>query len=100
MSRFHLERETRKLLRSEIHRSPAILKEYRRRHRWDWVRNVGHCLLTPALIFTALFMLPVSFTAPLHLPLILRFLNLDEGPIRLAPDSGPLLAGQAMLLGA
>lgn len=100
MSRFDLERETRKLLREEIRRSPAILKEYRRRHWWDWLWYLGVCLLTPALALTGLTMMPLSFTIPLHLPLILGFLDLSNVSFPLTPDSAPLLCGQAMLVAA
>ncbi len=101
MNRSHLESETRRLLRAEIHRSPAILEEYRRRHRWDWVWRLGVCLGTPAIIFAALFMMPLSFTVPLQLPLVDLFLDLTNSPLnRLTPEIGPLFAGQAMLIAA
>lgn len=101
MSRSHLESETRRLLRAEIHRSPAILEEYRRRHRWDCVWRLGVCLGTPAIIFAALFMMPLSFTVPLQLPLVDLFLDLTNSPLnRLTPEIGPLFAGQAMLIAA
>ena len=93
MSRSDLQTQTRDLLRAEIHQYPAILKEYRRRHRWDWVLWVAAGIFLPFMVVAIMAMGPLLLTFPLHISLLPRIFAVKN------PHFGPFTASAEMLLG-
>jgi len=93
MSRFNQESETKQLLRAEIRRSPAILREYRRRHSWDWLWHLAIAVFAPLVVVAIFVMGPLMLTGPLQIGLLPRFMEVKNEYLGPSTTSGDILLG-------